>query len=541
MTTLEPSLPAETIERFLTDRGSFPGRPSRVELIQTHASWVALTPRFVYKIKKPVDLGFLDFSTLQKRRHYCEREVYLNSRLSPGCYLGVVPIARTPAGLRFGSAGKVVEYAVKMRRLGKGSFLLYRIEHGSAALRDLDRVAKSLARFYRAQKQTPSLAAWGEVSKLRISTNENFRQTVPLQGVTVSTCAWSAVRHFTNLFYRRHASLFSSRIRDGRIIDGHGDLRLEHIHLDARKVTIFDCIEFNDRFRHIDVVNDLAFLTMDLAFHGRSDLATHFAQRMAKTLQDRGMFRLLDFYQCYRAFVRGKVESLRAGEKEVPPDQQAEGRRLAREYFRLALRYAVAGSEPMVLIVMGNAGSGKSSLAEKLGHELEWRVISSDRERKRLARVPLHLRGTLKERARLYSRSMTDRTYARLLEGAVREIEGRRAVILDATFGSRAVRSTFRKQLQRKGISFCFLEVQASIAEIKRRLRDRSRSAFEISDARLEDWPTLQRAYEPPMELESHYFLRVRSRRQPEATVTSALKQLAERRVELAGAEKQLL
>jgi hypothetical protein len=278
-------------------------------MLQTHASWVVLTARYAYKVKRPVNFGFLDFSTLEKRLHYCQREVLLNRRLSPGIYLGVMPISKHEGWLNFGVHGKIVEYAVKMRRLPESRSMLRRVERGQATTSDVDAIVATLKPFYAESASTPEIAAWGRIKKLRISTAENFRQTEAFMDRTITRPAFEAIRLFTNFFYRRHAALFEARVRDRRIRDCHGDLRLEHIHLSPAQLTIYDCIEFNDRFRYIDVANDTAFLAMDFDFRRRPDLGRYFVTHIAKALDDSSLPRLLDFYKCYRAYVRGKVES----------------------------------------------------------------------------------------------------------------------------------------------------------------------------------------------------------------------------------------
>ncbi len=530
---------AAAIERllaFLRDPRSYPDRPRRIQLLQTHASYLVLTARRAYKVKKPVNFGFLDFSTLEKRRHFCEREVALNRRLCPGIHLGVLPIVSRKGRLAFGPGGEIVEYAIEMLRLPERWFLRRLLARGRISPREVDAIVATLATFYEAQEPTAEIEKWGRVAKLRISTDENFRQTESFIGVTITRPAFEAIRVFTNAFYRRHAALFTARIRGRRIRDCHGDLHLDHIHLSPTQLTIYDCIEFNDRFRYIDVASDAAFLAMDFDFHGHPELARHFATRMAAALRDPGMLRLLDFYKCYRAYVRGKAESLHHAAAGVRAREQRESRARAERYFRLALQYAICGSEPMVLIAMGRVGSGKSTLARSLGRELGWEVISSDRIRKELAGVPLSVRGGAPERRRLYSARMSDRTYAALTRNAIASVRQQRGVILDATFASRRRRDALRKALERAGAACCFVETRAATATLKRRLAERALSAGEVSDARIEDFAILDPSYEPPAELGSRNFFAMETARTSEAVVLATLKTLARRRAGAAGA-----
>ncbi|HSH17456.1 MAG TPA: phosphotransferase, partial [Verrucomicrobiae bacterium] len=228
------SLNQERLLPFLLNPHSYPHRPSSVRLVQTHASFVFIAPPYVYKVKKPVNFGFLDFSTLEKRRHFCEREVLLNRRLSPHIYLGVVPIAAPKGRFVFGAAGPVVEYAVKMRKLPDGHFLDQLVEHGQVGPAEFKRLVQVLKQFYQTQQPDADIESWGRIDRLRISTDENFRQTKEFIGHTLSRAAFEVIRFYTACFYAQHKRLFAARIKEHRIRDCHGDLHLEHIHLTPR-------------------------------------------------------------------------------------------------------------------------------------------------------------------------------------------------------------------------------------------------------------------------------------------------------------------
>jgi hypothetical protein len=470
-----------------------------VRSIQTHISWVFIAPPFVFKVKKPVNLGFLDFSTLEKRRHFCQRELELNRRLCPEIYLAVIPIYKSGSGFSFKAEGEIAEYSVKMKELPKGWFLSELLAKGLVDETVVNRVISCLHRFYESQNPSPEIEAWGSPENLKISTDENFGQVEPFAGRTISRVAFDTVCHFTTNFYALNENLFRGRIQQHRIRDCHGDLHLDHIHITPEATTIFDCIEFNDRFRFIDVANDLAFLAMDFDFKGRRDLANLLLRNAAGEFNDAEMLKISDFYKCYRAFVRGKVESIEAISKGVTDPQRHE--RNAGHYFRLALRYAVSGSEPLVLVVMGRVGTGKTTIARQLGLELDWPVFSSDRIRKTIAAIPLTERTAPKLRDKVYSERTTKQTYKRLLEQGLATLTTRSGAVLDATFSSRTSREFLRDECGKANIRFQVIELDTDSDEIANRLKARDQSADEISDARLEDLENLTAAYERPSEL----------------------------------------
>ncbi|HZR06852.1 MAG TPA: AAA family ATPase [Candidatus Udaeobacter sp.] len=528
----------ERLISFLESPASYLHQPAEVHAIQTHISWVFMASPFVFKVKKPVNLGFLDFSTLEKRRYFCQREIELNRRLCPGIYLDTVPIYETDSGFSFKPPGDIVEYAVKMKELPDGWFLSELLEKSLVGEKEINRVISTLHRFYQEETPTFEIEQWGTPEKLKISTNENFAQVEPFVGKTISRPAFEAIRHFTNRFYTVKENLFCERIQQHRILDCHGDLHLDHVHLAPDATTIFDCIEFNDRFRFIDIANDLAFLAMDFDFKGRSDLGNLLLRNAARESGDAGMLKVANFYKCYRAFVRGKVESIQATEKETTNPQEHE--RQAARYFRLALRYAIAGSEPLILVVMGRIGTGKSTMAKRLASELDWPVFSSDEIRKTLAGLPLTRRTPPELRDKIYSAQMTRRTYRNLFKEGFTAIgccsRGRRSrlvpphngVILDAKFSTRALRKFLCDECKKANVPIQFIELEVGPNEIKKRLKLRNEKTAEASDARLEDFEKLSAAYEPPSEVGPD-LIRISTKTSVSDTVKAILLCLAEK------------
>jgi aminoglycoside phosphotransferase family enzyme/predicted kinase len=517
--------PSRTLIDFLKSPAFYPHRPRRVLSMQTHISWVFIASPFVFKVKKPVNLGFLDFSTLEKRHHFCQRELELNRRLCSDVYLDVLPICKTPSGFSFKTKGKIAEYCLKMKELPKGGFLGELLAKGRVGEGEINRIISRLRRFYESQKPNREIEQWGTRKKLKISTDENFAQIEPFVGRKISPAAFEAIRHFTNEFYVRNEKLFRQRIQQHRIRDCHGDLHLDHIHLTPEATTIFDCIEFNDRFRFIDVANDVAFLAMDFDFEGRSDLGNLFLQNSARKFHDPELLKLSDFYRCYRALVRGKVESIQTiSMKTTKVGEHAEA---AARYFRLALRYAVGGSEPLLLAVIGRVGTGKSTIARALRNELNWPVFSSDQIRKMLAGVPLTKRTPTEKRAEIYSRQMTAKTYNQLLVRGLAAAKTQGGAIIDATFSSAANRESLRQKCEKAHVRFQAVELEVDPGEIERRLRARDKSVNVVSDARLEDLEKLLAAYEAPSQL-SPNLIKVPADNAVSDTVKSVLLRLTE-------------
>jgi len=528
---------------FLGDPSNYQPRAETVDVVQTHISIVALTPTHVFKVKKPVDFGFLDFTTLERRRHFCEEEVRLNRRLCSDVYEGVIPILREPASvdtaftIRFGGAAelddsRVVEYAVRMRRLDAAGFMDQLVQNERIERSDLLRVARKLSDFYVATPATAETSEWGRVERIRISVDENFRQARGHVGRHLSEAALRALELQADRVFASDAMLLERRRASGWIRDCHGDLHLDHVHVSADQICIYDCIEFSERLRSIDVASDVAFLAMDLDFNGRPDLARLLAGHMTELLGDRELPLLLPFYKTYRAFVRAKVAGMRSDDVEVPADLRSAAAAEARRYYQLALQYAVSSDQPTVVVLMGRVGSGKSSQAELLGAAMGWRVASSDETRKRMAGVPLPKRGTESQRQALYSPEVSDRTYEALLDVAREETAAGRGVILDATFGRRVHRDHLRTALSEhaahlgRPIPYRFIEVQASDEVVKARLEARVGRTDVVSDARPEDFDVLAAAFEAPDALEDAYHFPVTSVVNPDETQWRILERL---------------
>jgi aminoglycoside phosphotransferase family enzyme len=328
-----------SLQKALLDPKIYPDLPKKVEFIETHISLVVLTREYVYKVKKPVDFGFLDFTSLDKRKHFCEQEVKLNRRLSPNIYLGVVAITFDRDWITFNGKGQVEEYAVQMKRIPEELLLDKLLVKGQVDRKMMEALSEKLVRFYASAETNEHIKSFAKPERVKQDTDENFEQTEKYIDAVISKPIYEEILKRTNEFFRDREALFHSRIVSDHIRDCHGDLRLEHIFW-GKEIAIFDCIEFNDRFRYTDVAADIGFLAMDLDYHGREDLSEHLIRTYIEKSGDKELSLLLDFYKCYRAYVRGKVESFRLDDPHISQKEKKEALQRARKYFDLAQRYA---------------------------------------------------------------------------------------------------------------------------------------------------------------------------------------------------------
>jgi aminoglycoside phosphotransferase family enzyme len=324
----------------LLDPASLPDKTQNVSLIQTHISLVFVADEFVYKVKKKVDFGFLDFRTLEKRKHYCHQEVRLNQRLARDIYIAVLPITYNGMQYRMGEGegGEVVEYAVKMKRIPQDTLMKSMFSRGELHEGHLKEIARVLCDFHSNAERSPEIDKFGEPDAFKINTDENFEQTKKYLGTTIEKGDFHALRNWTNHFYKENKGLFQERVEAGKIRDCHGDLHMEHICL-KEELAIIDCIEFNDRFRYSDTLADVAFLLMDLEYQGGIGLADRLWEFYRERAGEAGMESLLAFYKVYRAYVRGKVSSFQLDDDQIGLQEKEAITQKAKSYFRLARSY----------------------------------------------------------------------------------------------------------------------------------------------------------------------------------------------------------
>ena len=318
---------------------ALPDNTTQVDVVQTHISVVFVADSFVYKIKKPVNFGFLDFSTLEKRKHYCHQEVELNRRLARDLYLDVLPVTRINGKYTLtGQDGDPVEYAVKMKRIPDDRLMKSLFKAGKITPEHLKEIANVLSKFHMSTRTSPEIDQFAEPEKFKINTDENFEQVENHCGLTISKKQFHHIKEYTNIFYKTHRDLFFQRIADGRIRDCHGDLHMEHVCL-LEGLPIIDCIEFNERFRFSDAIADVAFLLMDLEYHGGVKEAEILWKRYKDLSKEDDVDHLLKFYKVYRAFVRGKVNGFQVDDPAIGDGEKTEAVRRAQSYFKLAHAY----------------------------------------------------------------------------------------------------------------------------------------------------------------------------------------------------------
>jgi aminoglycoside phosphotransferase family enzyme len=323
----------------LLDPKAYPDPPPKVELAQTQISYLFFAGKYVYKIKKPVDMGFLDYTTLEKRLYYCRKEVELNRRLCADTYLGVVHVAEQAGHYTVEGKGARVEYAVKMRRLPADAMMDALLVKNKVTPRMAEDVAKTVADFHKKAATSEEISRTGGIEAVVKNTQENFDQTDKYFGTIIEPETYRRLKAYTEGFIKDNTSLFWQRMEEGRVRDCHGDLHAAHVCFLKKGICIYDCIEFIDRLRYTDVVADVAFLAMDLDHYGRRDLAETFVKAYIRESGDEELIKLLNFYKCYRAYVRGKIGCFQYDDPQIPAGEKEKIKAEARSYFELAEMY----------------------------------------------------------------------------------------------------------------------------------------------------------------------------------------------------------
>ena len=470
----------DQIVQALQDPAAFPHPAGDLKLHHTHISVVVLAGDFAYKVKKPVDLGFLDFTTLERRRFFCSEEVRLNRRLAPDVYLDVVPLTLRDGGLRVGGLGDPVEYAVRMRRLAPDATALARLERGELARGDVEHLAVRLARFHGEAPGGERIAHFGGFEVVAGNARENFDQSRNHVGHTVEAGVFERARVLTEAELERRRELIGDRARRGVPRDTHGDLHLDHVYFLPDRpppgdVAIVDCIEFNERFRFADPVSDMAFLAMDLAYRDRRDLAARFSDAYLAAAADPEGRALLPLYRSYRSAVRAKVEGIASLDVEVPEASRTRAAERACAYWLLTLgQLETPARRPGLVLVAGLPATGKSTLAAGLGGSASFEVVASDRVRKELAGLPPGRSAAAAPDEGLYAPGWTERTYAALLDRASAILRRGGRALVDASFHREERRRDFVALARSLAVPVRVLVCRTDPMSVRRRLESRS-------------------------------------------------------------------
>jgi len=311
-----------------------------IKLIQTHISWVFLTGQYAYKIKKPVNFGFLDFSTLKKRKKFCEKEFEINSKFSPQLYLDVLPITENTGKIKIGGEGIPIEYCIKMKQIPQDNIMTNLLEGGKIRKEEIDKIVYILLDYYEKAERGKEVEKNATFEIAKFNWDENFDQTEEFKNITIQSDDFDFIKGKTENFMKTYKDFFEKRIQKRRVRWCHGDLHSGNIFIYNGKVFIFDAIEFNERFTCSDIANDIAFLAMDLDYRNFPELGDYFIKVFVEKSCDKELLELLDFYKCYRAYVRGKVVSFRLNDNNIPQNEKDKDKKEAKRYFDFARRYA---------------------------------------------------------------------------------------------------------------------------------------------------------------------------------------------------------
>lgn len=510
----------------MTNPNFYPHKPAVVELIQTHISYVFIAGDIVYKVKKPVDFGFLDFTSLDKRKFYCDEELRLNKRLAPSIYLDVVPISQDSTNnIILGQGETVIDYAVRMKKLPLDKMLKTLLADGRADGKVMDAVANKIAAFHKVAETGGRIDEMGGIATIRHNHEENFTQTRNYINITIPEYQYNFIKDYVENFLTDKKSLLEKRVADCKIRDCHGDLHLEHICI-ADAIIIFDCIEFNERFRFGDVAAEVAFLTMDLDYNGYLEQAESFVKFYLKYSNDTDMIMLLNFYRCYYAYVRGKVTSFRLDQKDLPANERSQIVKTAKRYFDLAYTYAAHLEKPVLILTAGLMGCGKSYQARHLATRLGAKIIRTDVLRKELLNINPTDRHHEDFGQGIYSDDISRLTYDKAYEIAQSEIKSGQPVIIDASFKRRSERQKAVQMAQRLNIPFYVIECTCRDEIVKMRLDKRVKEKTNASDGRWEIFQEQKNDFDEINEIAAGNYFKIDTSEDPELSRQNVIQKI---------------
>lgn len=475
----------------------YPHRPDSLRLIQTHISYIFVAGQYVYKVKKAVDFGFLDFTSREKRKFYCDEELRLNRRLAPDTYIEVAEISEDNDGnIVLGPGSNVVDYAVRMKLLPTDRMLKELLAKKTVDLSIMEAIARKVADFHRHAATGGKIDLMGSAEVIRRNHDENFAQTKQYIGVTIRDYEYGFITSYIDDFMERQKELFAERVKEHKIRECHGDLHLEHICI-TDDITIFDCIEFNERFRYADIAAEVAFLAMDLDYNGYPEHARTFVNAYIREAGDTGVSRLLNFYKCYYAYVRGKVISFRTNDNAIHPKDREEARKNAARYFELAYNYAGQPEKPVLILTIGLMGTGKSALAKNLAPRIGAGMIRTDVLRKEILNIPPANRHYEDFGKGIYAEDVSQKTYEKALALALEKLKEGISMIIDASYKRQEERVQAYEAAKNIGVDFIIVECTCREDVIKKRLDARASKRDEVSDGRWEIFHAQKKDFDP--------------------------------------------
>jgi len=458
---------------------------ANVEVIETHISWVLLTGKIVYKIKKPVDLGFVDFTTLEKRKFYCFEELRLNKRLAPELYIDVAAITQNTPGLTINGNGPTIDYAVRLHQFDHEKQLDVLLDQQKLTLEQISELAEIVANFHRTAKRATMDSAYGQPAVVLHTSHDNFHHCRELVNSGRELQVINELDAWNNAEFSRVEPQLLERKRQGFIRECHGDLHLGNIAIYKNKITPFDCIEFNPDFRWIDVISEVAFLVMDLFARGRPDLAARFLNDYLTYNGDYESLGLLRFYLVYRAMVRAKVEIIRSGQSGEDKSEKLDSLAHYSHYVKLANQFSQV-KKPVLLITHGLSGSGKTTIVKQLSQHWFAIHLRSDVERKRLFNLQATDKSESSVDQGIYSKDASEKTYTKLYTLADDLLRNHWNVIVDATFIKQEYRKKFQQLANEHQAGFVILDCRADKQTLQQRITSRASEASAISEANLQ-------------------------------------------------------
>ena len=454
----------------------------QIEVLETHISWVILAGDYAYKIKKPVNLGFLDFSSLASRKHFCEEELRLNRRLAPDLYLAVVPIAGTTDAPRIEGVGPILDYAVKMRRFEQSNLFDSILARGQLRHASVVALAQKIAAYHATAPNALTTPGVDPAAGIVSPALDNFAQVLPQLKSDPDRKLLMQLRTWTVAEHQHTARLLAERLLAGRMRECHGDLHLGNIALIDGEPTPFDCIEFNPVLRWIDTMSEAAFLVMDLTAHGHTDLAHVFLNAYLEASGDYQGLAVLRYYCVYRAMVRAKIALLRITQPECPVIRHADAMKHFKNYLSIGETFT-RQRRPALVITHGQSGSGKTTLTQPLIAKLGAIRVRSDVERKRLHGLPAMARTSSMIGAGIYTVSTTREVYAQLLAHARHILDAGYTALIDATFLQHWQRDSFRRLARELRVPFILISVTAAGEVCRERIVNRHARGMDASEA----------------------------------------------------------